>query len=645
MPAVPIVSKGEIAAPVRPAPSPNPRSRFATAARRPRPRRPWRSPLAGRESSGWLAGLLLLIAVGGRRWAQQGGLPSGPDGGQWLALGRGLFGGEGRSAVGAYPPLVPGMVEGLDRLIGPLDGLRVVAVGSLLAVVAAFLVVARGGLGWWLGLGVTAALAGASALAEPMAFGGYPQQVGLAALLIAAWCLARFLVGGRVRNFAGAATALGGAALAHHIYFPLTLIIAGAVWVGWLASRPPREMIAKRSVGAALAAGVGLACFLPTALAFWEAGYAAPLDAAGLDTAAAFRYGTREWPGLWAAIIALGVIGLGVGHRRRGEPGWLVGTSLVGVAGIAFAASGEPRLLPPLLAGGLLGVGFGLLWVWEVAAGGARLPDPSLRPGDRERDAAISGGASEPLLEEIGSSEQSGAQMVRLGSGDRGIRRAGPCPFGAAQGRPPIHALAAAGAGETKHDSSPGVRLGQARAHHGGREASDREPVPGTGGALARALVVAVAVALPTVVWARADGYAGEFFRYYRVVDRGLLAAAAAVEGGDAEGLVVVRHDRRGWPLGWWFEGLTEAPIVVGSDPRWLGFPAERAGAALAGRFFDQPLTGAEVEALARETGVTRLVFRKREWIGWQRWLAEPEPAVQVVHDDGVFMVVEAGSG
>lgn len=167
----------------------------------------------------------------------------------------------------------------------------------------------------------------------------------------------------------------------------------------------------------------------------------------------------------------------------------------------------------------------------------------------------------------------------------------------------------------------------------------------GTRKALARAVVVAVAVALPIVVWGRADGPAAAFFRYYRVVDGPLLGAAAAVAAGENGGLVVVRHDRRGWPLGWWFEGLTEAPIVVGSDPRWLGFPEERAGAALAGRFFDRPLTGAAVAALARETGVGRLVFRKREWIGWQRWLGEAAPAVTVVYDDGVFMVVEVGSG
>ena len=105
-------------------------------------------------------------------------------------------------------------------------------------------------------------------------------------------------------------------------------------------------------------------------------------------------------------------------------------------------------------------------------------------------------------------------------------------------------------------------------------------------------------------------------------------------------GVVVVRHDRRGWPIGWWFEGLTEARIAVGSDERWLGFPAERERARLAARFFDAPLSGTELATMARQSDVALLVFRKWEWIGWQRWLEEPDPAVVVVYDDGSFMIL-----
>jgi len=479
-----------------------------------------------------------VLAAGARRWSQQGTLPAGPDGGQWLALGRGLLGGVGRSTDGAYPPLVPLVVAGLEPLLGPLDALKVVAIGSYLAVVAAFLLVAKDGLGWALGLAAAAALAGATALAEPTAFGGYPQQVAFAGVLLAGWALARSLAAGRRRDLVLAGLAFAATALAHHLYFPLALAVAATVWLGWLTTRPPRATAVARSAGAAAAVGLGVACFGPTVLAFRRAGYAPPFDAAGFGAADAFRYGTRESPALWALVILLGLAGYGLTARWR-DPCWLLGLALTTVAAAALAASGEPRLLPPLLAGGLLGAGLGLRRLWQraVAAGHGR--------------AAVA----------------------------------------------------------------------------------------------SRALVVALAVALPALVWREADRPAGEFFRYYRVLDPSLLDAADLIATRDDGSPVAVRHDRRGWPLGWWFEGLTDAPIVVGADPRWLGFPAERASAATAGRFFDHPLTGAELSALSTETGIDRLVFRKREWIGWQRWLDEPNPVVRVLFDDGVFMVVEVGSG
>ena len=159
------------------------------------------------------------------------------------------------------------------------------------------------------------------------------------------------------------------------------------------------------------------------------------------------------------------------------------------------------------------------------------------------------------------------------------------------------------------------------------------------------ALPLLAAAALPVALWPAADDQAADYFRYYRVVDGSLLAAAATVATADGEGAVVVRHDRRGWPIGWWFEGLTESRIVVGSDPRWLGFPEEQAQAGLAARFFDRPLTGPELTDLADRSGVDTLVFRKWEWIGWQRWLDEPDPPVTVLFDDDRFMVLRVGSG
>src|SRR5690606_11078933 len=156
--------------------------------------------------------------------------PTGLDGGQWLALGRGLFG-EGRSSAGAYPPLIPFLTEALRNLTDPVTALRLIAIGSLLAVLVAIYLVARDGLGPWFGLAAVATIGQASALLEPTAFGGYPQQLAFACLLVAAWGIARALATGGAAWHVVTGVALTGAALAHHVYFPLALGTGGLVWL------------------------------------------------------------------------------------------------------------------------------------------------------------------------------------------------------------------------------------------------------------------------------------------------------------------------------------------------------------------------------------------------------------------------------
>ncbi|MBA3416693.1 MAG: hypothetical protein H0U10_15850 [Chloroflexia bacterium] len=129
-----------------------------------------------------------------------------------------------------------------------------------------------------------------------------------------------------------------------------------------------------------------------------------------------------------------------------------------------------------------------------------------------------------------------------------------------------------------------------------------------------------------------------DYLDFYRVLDPSLLAAAARVEAAGEP--VAVRADRRGWPLGWWLEGLTEVPVAVGSDGRWLGIPRERTRAVAVAALFDGTLEPTEVRARAERLGVGLLLVRKWEWIGWERWLAAPAPAVEVIFDDDVTLLL-----
>jgi hypothetical protein len=154
---------------------------------------------------------------------------------------------------------------------------------------------------------------------------------------------------------------------------------------------------------------------------------------------------------------------------------------------------------------------------------------------------------------------------------------------------------------------------------------------------------VVVAAALPVLLLPLSDARAGEIIAYYRVLDGSMMRAAAWVDAHHGDGVVVVREDRRGWPMGWWFEGLTGARVAVGANPKWLAFPEERENAHLAARLFIGRGGSAEAAELAARHDVDLLVFRKWDWIGWQAWLAEPQPALRVVYDDGDFMVLEVG--
>jgi len=157
------------------------------------------------------------------------------------------------------------------------------------------------------------------------------------------------------------------------------------------------------------------------------------------------------------------------------------------------------------------------------------------------------------------------------------------------------------------------------------------------------AVPLTAVAAVPILLWPFADLRAGELYQHYRVMDGSLRATIRFVDGYDPRGAVLVRKTQKGWPGGWWFEGLTDERIKVGSEERWLGFRPERQNARLAAKVFDDGTTGEAALASARAGRVQLLVFRKTEWSGWQGWLAEPAPP-RVVYDDGVTMVLDVGA-
>jgi hypothetical protein len=502
-----------------------------------------------------------------RRWAVMGPFPPGLDGAQWLALGRGLANQEaGRSTEGAYAPLVPLLASIADSVVSPLSAVRLLAVGSGLALSLAVWLVARGTLGPLWGLVVTAIVIPASALAEPLFFGGYPQQFALATGIVTLWSVCRFLgessgistdpswptaagtarawpamypyhtsgfqtplhfprVPGDRRNLVLVAVGALLTAAAHHIYFPVIMLAVLSVSALWLTEHSLKSNPARILAPLLLTLTPALALFAAVAFGFMRAGYGAPIGASTRPVVDAWTYGTREAPELWLLILAFGVFGLLAGGRAAGDHARLLALGLLAPAGLLFLLSGQPRLVPPLLIGAGIAAGRCARWV-----------------------------------------------------------------------------------------ASTGPRAGAAT--------------------LLLALAIGVALVVP------ADRATAQFADFYHVVDGSLVRAAAAIEANSDSGAVAVRKDRRGWPIGWWFEALLDHRIIVGSDPRWLGFPAEREHARQAEELFDGGLDGETFRQRVATSGVRYLVIAKWEWIGWERWLATPGFPVAKIYDDDRYLVL-----
>lgn len=492
------------------------------------------APELARTVWGWMVAIAVrlgpvalfgLIAV--RRWQQFDGFVSGCDPGNWFAFGRRMFGDGGKSTAGAYPPLVPTLLFVGQRIADLMIVAQLVALGSLIAIIAATYFVARQGTNRWFALATAMTVGLASIFGNTMAFGGYPQNYALALGLLAAFAFARYLETAALRHLVAAAVALAGSAISHHMYFAIACAFIAVIWGIWLTTRPSWGAVLRRTLGALFIGACGIACFAPTFLMLKQDSYGAPINVGRGTYLDSISLGVREAPSLWIAVFTTGLLFLGISHKDRFTALWKVQTALLIVPLALFVVTREPRLIPPILVGASLATGSALHALWQESRGTAWVGIPLL-----------------------------------------------------------------------------------------------------------------LAAIVPVLLWPLSDVRAREDIAYYRVADQSLIRTADWLNAHPTNGLVVIRQNGQGWPVGWWFEGLTHATIAVGSNTKYLAFPGERDHANLANQFFDQTRTAGQVRQFATETGVAYLVFKKWEWIGWQSWHAENDPALKVVFDDGEYMIV-----
>ena len=481
-----------------------------------------------------LTGLGLLVALAVHRSLQMGSLPTGVDGGNWLALGRAMTGGSEDLPNGdIYPPLVPVLSHLLQFILGPIASIYIIAMASYLLVVAVVFFIAYRELGVW-GAGAAAIIVSMSrTITEPLAFGGYPQNLALAAGFLGTWALVR-VSASRPKMVAGAVTLFVMSALAHHMYFAIAA--GGAVVALATQSLAQRQFQSSSLIAASCALGTSMVAALPVAIGLNAQGYAPNPNPSALSLPEvldyAFRGGDFFWLGTWATGLAIAVVTLTRVLRRQ-----------------EFA----PTPLELASIAWLVPASFGLVLIAE-----SRLLAAVVIPA-----VLLTASAARRLCD----------------------------------------------------------RLIEARPR------------------LAVSFVIVAtfgfALLLPAL-----DRTVQRDFDYYRAVSRDYLAATDWSYDNPAEGYTAVRANGRNWPVGWWWRGLTDAHVLVGSSEKWLAFERERQEARAVEQIFAAH-TATEAAHIAHAHGVSRLVADREEWIGWQTWLQRPGANFTIVYQNATIVVLD----
>ena len=140
-------------------------------------------------------------------------------------------------------------------------------------------------------------------------------------------------------------------ATAHHIYFPIiTLAILAAIGL-WLTDRPATKDPAPRHWGTCARAHSRFRTLLSSRVRFHARGVCRAARCIFAVLRRCLEVRNSRVPGVVACDLH-------IRHRwprhlstKARRPSWLLAVSLVAPAGLLFLVSGQPRLLPPILAG------------------------------------------------------------------------------------------------------------------------------------------------------------------------------------------------------------------------------------------------------------------------------------------------------
>jgi hypothetical protein len=286
---------------------------------------------------GFAAALVLLhLAVAGP-------IPSGGDGGNWLALAHDSLGVEVVTPGVSYPPVFVALLAAWVLLLDPVPALVVASLVAHLASVLAVYFVMKDS-------GRVAALvtAGVSALAafqlEAYAWGAYPQILGTAFGMVATYSAIRYMTDRRRVDAFVALTATIATALTHSLVggilmFALVVATSHALWVSTAIRDKWRSNLL-------FVLFLVVLCSIPLLLGVVGGEGRAVMNPSGLRFDEAVRLAFGESPLAWLVLSIVGLLGLF--HRAwRGNSFSSVsvgaGWAIVGFG--VFVITGERRSL------------------------------------------------------------------------------------------------------------------------------------------------------------------------------------------------------------------------------------------------------------------------------------------------------------
>lgn len=305
--------------------------------------------------------------------------PSGADPGNWLDLAWSLTGQGARLTAWAYPPVFLILLRGLLAIFSPLAALKIAGLISWGLMAAAVWYVLQRSLprlpaSIKLGIAAVTTLAGYNA--EMFAWGGYPQMLGTAFLVISIPALEETLRTGERRTATLAALTSFGVIVTHHL-------LAAALPVYWIIvfawtmaqSKGARRQVWQRFWKLALGTALISLLALPIYLKYLSLLAGNPANSSGYSLEsipALIDYVYRGLAPLWLALLFPALLTPFLLARRR-----LAGSTLALTWGtlVVFIALWEVRYLQILFVGIAFGLGmlFEQAWAYRSAIRIARL--------------------------------------------------------------------------------------------------------------------------------------------------------------------------------------------------------------------------------------------------------------------------------